>query len=175
MATFIKNELKIKHDFDPQTKRHYNNGILSVLHCHHYSTLYTQLALDANETELLKESAWESFREMLIGYFEDNNVTSLINRADIACQYYAAIGLGKMQIININEHSGEVELLSSHNDEGWKKKWGKYDGPINYISAGYIEAMFEAILDQPQKSFLAKETQSIVMGSETSKFKVTRR
>ncbi len=175
MATFIKNELKIKHDFDPQTKRHYNNGVLSVLHCHHYSSLYSQLAVDANETELLKESAWESFREVLSEYFKNNNITSIADKADLACQQYAAMGLGTMKVHNINEHSGEVELLSSHTDEGWKKKWGIYDKPVNYISAGFIEAMFETVLNTPSQSFFAKETQSIAMGAETSKFKVTRR
>ncbi len=175
MATFIKNELKIRHDFDPKTKRHYDNGVLTVRHCHHYSSLYSQLAIDANETELLKDSASEAFREILSDYYEKNNITAIADKAELACRQFAAMGLGTMKILNINEHSGEVELLSSHTDEGWKKKWGVYDKPINYIGAGYIEAVFEVILDSPPKSFLAEETQSIAMGAETSKFKVIRR
>jgi predicted hydrocarbon binding protein len=175
MATFIRNELKLEKEFDPKTKRHYVNGVLSVLHCHHYSSLYTQLALDANETDLLKESAAESFYDMLKSYFAKHDVTSIPARVDIGCQYFAALGLGKMQVVNINEHSGTVEILKSHTDEGWMKKWGQYDKPVNYIGAGFIEALFESVLDQPVDSFYANETQSIVMGAEISKFKVIRR
>ena len=175
MATFIRNELQLVKEFDPKSKRHYVNGVLSVLHCHHYATLYTQLALDANETELLKESASESFYEMMVDYFCKKNVKTISDRIEIGCQYFAAVGLGKMNVTNMNDNSGTVELLKSHTDEGWISKWGTFDKPINYIGAGFIEAMFEAVLDEPKNSFEAKETASIAMGAETSKFKVTRR
>jgi hypothetical protein len=175
MATFIRNELKLDKKFNPKTKRQYLNGLPFVLHCHHYTSLYTQLAMDASETDLLKESASESFYELLTDYFCKNDVKTVSDRVDIATQYFAVVGLGKLKVQNLNDHSGTVELVKSHVDDGWIGKWGKYDKPINYIGAGFIEAMFEAVLDEPINSFAANESQSIVMGAETSIFKVVRR
>lgn len=176
MAIVIKNEVKYEHTFDPATKRHHINGHQSVFHCHHYTALYSQLAVDAGETELLKECARESFRTVLDTYFEENPEISTIHEmVEIACQYYALVGLGKMTVTFLGENSGEVMLQSSHTDTGWIKKWGKYDKPVNYITAGYIEALFESVLSLPARSFHANEMQSIVMGEDTSVFKVTRR
>ena len=176
MAIVAKNEVAYNHYFDRKTKRHTINGIQSVLHCHHYTSLYTQLALDAGETALLKDCARQAFHTVLEKYFTDNpSVATVKERVEIGCQYYALLGLGKMQVLFLGTESGEVELLSSHTDDGWMKKWGEFDKPVNYLSAGYIEAMFETILGLEAGSFSAVETQSIVMGAATSKFKVTRR
>ncbi len=172
----IKNNIKYYHFFNSANKRHYINGFQAVLHCHHYTTLYTQLAIDAGETELLKECARESFREILDNYFAENSsISSIQDKVDIATQYYSLLGMGKMIVHYLTEYSGKVELLNSHLDSGWIKKWGTYDKPVNFITAGYIEAMFESILNLPDKTFLAFETQSIVKGSQTSIFNVTRR
>lgn len=175
MAESQKNKLILEHVFDKKTKRHYLNGHLSVLHCHHYSSLYTQLALDAEETDLLADSSEEAFYEILAEYFDKHNLTSIEDKIDIACQYYAAIGLGKMQVNYLGDDSGKVELLSSHVDRGWIKKWGTYDKPVNYIGAGYITAMFSAVFGEPRGTFKANEVQSVVMGADTSLFNVVRR
>ena len=168
-------DLMFEHVFDEKTKRHYVNGHLSVLHCHHYTSLYTQLALDAQKTDLLAASSEEAFYHVLVGYFDRHRIESIEERIETACQYYAAVGLGKMRVRYLGNDSGEVELLSSHVDGGWIKKWGVYDEPVNYIGVGYITAMFAAVLDEPQTTFQANEVQSIVMGAETSIFKVVRR
>lgn len=176
MATVVKNTVKYDHFFDRNTKRHQINGIQSVFHCHHYATLYTQLAIDANETELLKECARESIRTVLDNYFANNsNVNTIQEKIEIACQYYALVGLGNMRVDFLGEYSGKVEVLSSHIDSGWLKKWSQYDKPVNYITAGFIEALFESVFDFPPKSFIATETQSIVMGAKTSVFNMVRR
>jgi len=176
MAVVVKNEVKYDHFFDAQTKRHQINGVQTVLHCHHFTSLYTQLAIDSNETDLIRDCARDSFRTMLDKYFADNpDIESIQDKIEIACQYYALIGLGKMKVNFLGDESGEVELLSSHTDAGWMKKWDKYDRPINYITAGYIEALFGAILGVEGGAFEAIERQSIVMGAETSLFNVVRR
>lgn len=176
MPKVIQNEVRYDHYFDQNTKRHYVNNIQSVLHCHHYLVLYTQLAMDAGVTELLKECSRYSFRDMLKSYFADNpDIDSIQERIEIGCQYYSLVGLGKMVVKFLGTESGKVELLSSHNDEGWKKKFGNFDKPINYVSAGFVEALFEAVLDLPAKTFEAIETESIVMGAEKSTFCVIRR
>ncbi len=170
-----KSELKYERTFDRDTKRQKINGLRIVLHCHHYSTLYTQLALDADETELLKECARDCFREVLDSYFDDHpEVDNISEKIEIGCQYSLLMGLGEMVVNFVGPDSGEVELLSSHLDNGWKKKWGEHDEPVNYITAGFIEAMFESVLDEDPGTFEAVETDSIVMGDETSKFKITR-
>lgn len=176
MVDIVKNELKYKSSFDQKRKRYYLNDTLTVLHCHHYTTLYSQLALDADETSLLKECARESFREMLTTYFENHPMSRTKTELSQLCaEYYKLVGLGKMKISFMGPYSGEVVLESSHLDEGWKKKWGTYDKPVNYITAGFIEAVFETVYDTPAGMFLATETQSIVQGAETSVFNVTRR
>lgn len=175
MATFKKNDLVLEHVFDSHTKKHTLNGHVSVLHCHHYTALYAQLAVDAKETELLAASAEETFYDVLVEYFAKHDLTSIEERIDIACQYFAAVGLGKMQVHYLGDDSGEVELLVSHVDSGWIKKWGQYDQSVNYIGAGYIMAMFAAVLGEPRSTFTAQEIQSIVMGAQTSKFNVVRR
>lgn len=175
MATVVRNTIKYRHSFDPATKRHQINGVESVLHCHHYSALYTQLAIDAEETKLLKECARDAMRNVLDGYYADNpDIASIQGKIEIACQYYGLVGLGKMVVDFCGEYSGQVTVLASHTDDGWMKKWGQYDRPVNYITAGFIEAMFESVLDKPAGSFTAVEVQSIVMGAETSVFKVSR-
>jgi len=176
MAVIIKNEVKYNHYYDQKSRRHFINGVQSVLHCHHYTTLYSQLAIDANETDLLKECARENFRELLVKYFAENEtINTIADKIDIACQYYSLLGLGKMEVRFLGNESGYVELPYSHVDAGWLKKWGKYDKPVNYITAGFIEAMFEVITCQDSKAFLAIEHQSIAMGSEISSFRVIRR
>lgn len=164
--------LELKHKFDPERMRHYLNKHLTVLHCHHYSSLYTQLALDAGETDLLVASSEASFRELIADYFEDQGVTGLEEKIHIACEYFSAMGLGKMKVQFLGDESGEVILERSHVDEGWIKKWSKTDKPVNYIGCGYISAMFSAILDQPIGVFFTREQESIVMGAEKSVFKV---
>lgn len=125
MAIVIKDNIQYNHQFDEKTNRHYINGILSVLHCHHYTCLYTQLALDAGETDLLKECARESFRDLLIQYFSKHPEHSTIKeKVTIASQYYSLLGLGKMNVKFIGKFSGAVELPFSHTDSGWVKKMG---------------------------------------------------
>ncbi|MBN2238237.1 MAG: 4-vinyl reductase [Dehalococcoidales bacterium] len=176
MAVVTKTQVKYNHSFDRKTKRHTINGVQSVLHCHHYTSLYTQLAIDSGETALLQECARESFFTVLDNYFKNNpDIITIQEKVDIGCQYYSILGLGNMEMHFLGVESGEVELTSSHTDSGWMKKWGTYDRPVNYITAGYIEALFEAVLNLPARSFDVVETQSIVMGADTSIFKVIRR
>lgn len=174
MLDMMQKELIINRHFDRERCRHYLNDELTVLHCHHYASLYTQLAIDAKETELLTQVTEETFQPILKNYFQQNNVESIEERTDAACRYYSTIGLGKMDIRYIGSDSGEVILTRSHVDEGWIKKWKQYDAPVNYIGAGYIAAMFDAIMDEPKGTFAVKEIESIVMGSKISRFKVYR-
>lgn len=174
MAQFAKTELLLNHRFDAQRRRHYLNNSLTVLHCHHFAALYSQLALDAGETALLHQVAEDSFRDVLDAYYAEHQIETINERIAIACQYYAAVGLGKMEVTYLGADSGRVELLVSHIDDGWKKKWGAYDRPVNFITTGYIAALFGAVLEKPVRSFAVSEIESIVMGASRSLFTVVR-
>lgn len=167
-----KMDLILETKFDTITNRQYLNKQNIVFHCHHYSTLYTQLAIDAGEAELLADVAENSFYKMLSSYFVNNNITDFNNKIDLACKYYSAIGLGKMKVNYIAEYSGQVELEYSHLDTGWIKKWGNHDQPVNYISSGFISAMFSLLNNKAKNTYHTYEEKSIVMGDKTSIFKV---
>lgn len=170
-------ELKLEHRFDAQRNRHYLNNNLTVLHCHHYATLFTQLGLDAKEivdgTRILKESIEDTFFEALSGYFSQNNVTEAGERMDVAVQMFSAVGMGKMSVISHSENGGEVDMPVAYVDEGWLKKWGKSNSPVNFIGQGYLAAMFSAVYGKSCQTYTISETQSRVMGADKSVFKIS--
>ncbi len=175
MAETKKLEIVLDQKFEPRTCRHYLNGAPHVLHCHHFATLYTQLAEDCGMLDgkkLLAEVAEDSFRKVLSDYYDVHDIMSLEDRIAIAEQYYAITGLGKMKVLFIGPDSGEVELEHSHLDEGWINKWGKRDKPANYITCGYIAGTFAAALGKKPRSFDVTETESIVAGAPKSNFSV---
>jgi hypothetical protein len=171
-------QLQLDHHFDAEHNRHYINNQVSVLHCHHYATLFTQLAIDAknlvNGVAILQNSAEEVFYKSLTHYFQQKGIGIVAERLDIACQLFTAMGLGKMEITNSDPNNGDIVLPSSHVDQGWLKKWGKNQTAVNFITAGYIAAAWAASFDQPPHSYTVLETQSIVCGASTSCFKVSR-
>jgi hypothetical protein len=178
MATFKKTEFQIEHHFDPKTCRHSLNGQNVALHCHHYTSLYTQLAEDCGMFDaktLLAESAEEAFCDLLKDYYLKHNITCVQERILLAEQCYAAVGLGEMKVVFAGPDSGEVELLHSHVDDGWIKKWGHREKPVNFITRGYIAGAFSAVFDHHRRSFTVKETASIVSGAPKSRFTVIAR
>ncbi len=178
MAVFKKTELVLDHVFDPSTSRHYLNGQLSVLHCHHYSALYSQLAEDISFLDgrkLLSDVAGETFYKCLDEYYRGHGIQAFKDKVTIAEQYYAAIGLGSMKTIYVGPDSAEVELKHSHVDEGWIKKWGTHDKPINFITQGFIGAVVCLLNAKPLGSYEVLETQSIVCGEKVSRFKIVTR
>jgi hypothetical protein len=175
MATFKRTELVLDHDFDPVPCRHSINGWTMVLHCHHYSTLYTQLADDCGFMDartLLAQVAEDSFYEVLVDYFEEFEIEELRERIGIAEQYFAALGLGKLSVTFAGPDAGEAQLSHSHVDQGWIKKWGRRDKPVNFIGCGYIAALFAAVFDRAPRAYNVREVQSIVCGSDKSKFEI---
>lgn len=175
MAVNKKTELIVERRFDPKSYRHSVNGKTHVLHCHHYSTLYAQLAEDCGMLDgrkLLREVAEDSFHEVLRDYYAARAVTDLAGRVAIAEQYFAFTGLGRMQITCAGPDSGEVTLSHSHLDEGWVKKFGQRAEPVNYIACGFIAAVFSLLFGRPARSFSVKEKESIVSGAGRSLFVV---
>jgi len=175
MAVFKKTEIQLEHKFDSKTCRHTLNGRVSVLHCHHYASLYSQLADDCGMLDgkkLLAEVTEDTFSAVLADYYEEYAICDVADRISIAEQYFAATGLGKMKVTCAGPESGAVVLEQSHVDLGWVKKWGQRDKPVNFIGCGYIAGMFAAVFGKSTRSFHVKETQSIVSGAEQSLFSV---
>jgi len=171
MTEFVKINLGIKHEFNPISNRHFLNDTQTVYHCHHYTTLYTQLALDAGETDLLSEVSENNFYPLLKNYYAENNVTNLEDKIRIACQYYSALGLGVIEVESLGDFSAIIVSKNSHIEEGWIKKWSKNDKPVNYVGCGYVSALLSAVLGKPTGVFATVETESIVMGNEKTVFK----
>lgn len=166
--------IKVNFTFDPDTYRHYMNGHASVLHCHHYLSLTTKLAEETVEfggPRILREVAEDSIRPLFDDYFTNQNVTSPEDRLRIGEEYYAVMGMGRMEVSG-DQYGGEAVLLHSHVDEGWIKKWGSHNKHINHVTCGYLTALFAAVFERPARSYVVIETTSIVAGDPSGKLVV---
>jgi hypothetical protein len=168
----------VEHQYDPKSSRHFINKKLSVLHCHHYIALYTQLAEDAEQFQgikHLKDAVEETFYPILKNYFVNYNVDKLEERVKIAEELWRTSGMGLLQFIHIGDFSASAEMTHSHIDEGWIKKWNKREKPVNFITQAYLAASLAAINNEQMKSYEALELQSIVSGAEKSIFNIVRK
>ena len=174
MAIERKTELMLDHKFDPVSSRHFLNGFCTVLHCHHYATLYTQLADDAEDFDgkaMLFKASEEAFYEVLDDYFEEHDLEETDEMVAVAEQYWAAVGMGLIKFTVIGPYAAMAEMEYSHIDEGWLKKWGGRDRPVNFITCGYVAAVTAIVNGRQPGSYGVREIQSLVMGDEKSVFK----
>lgn len=178
MATEQTLDWVIDHEFDRRTCRHKINGFDSVLHCHHYATLYCQLADDAEQfhgRELLQRSSELAFLDVLTSYFAEHKVTGLGDRIALAEEYWRISGWGTLTFDHVGELSAAAHMDHSHVDQGWIKKWGQRAKPVNFIGQGYLAAAMSAVYGLPAGSYHVMETQSIVAGAEASRFSLVRK
>jgi predicted hydrocarbon binding protein len=177
MAIEKRTDWIVDHKFDSKSCRHFNNGQVTVLHCHHYATLYCQLADDAEMVDgksLLRRSSEHAFWPVLANYFEQHNIENLDKRVELAEEYFKTCGLGIMKFERVGEMSAVVRMSHSHVDEGWIKKWGQRDKPVNFIGQGFLAAAMAAIIGTDVGSFTVNEKQSIVSGADASVFTIVR-
>jgi predicted hydrocarbon binding protein len=164
--------LKLTHRFEADNCRHYIGDLVSVLHCHHYATLFTQLAIDAKDlvdgTKILMEVTEDVVHGVLSKYFAQNGVSAIPERLEIGQQLFSFYGLGKMAIVSPGSDGGTIEMSMAHVDEGWIKKWGKATVPVNFIGAGFVAGFFAAVYDKPVRTYRVEEKQSRVMGAAKS-------
>ena len=166
--------LNLEFKFDANTYRHYMNGFLTVLHCHHYLCLTTQAAIefkDIGGVDILVDTVIDTISPVLKDYIDKNQVISLGEKIDVGVGLYAVMGLGKMKV-NLTKKGGQVELSRSHIDKGWITKWGVKDICINHFTVGYINAMFAVASDMLPEKFKVEEISSIVSGEDASNFLV---
>jgi hypothetical protein len=162
--------LDIKHTFDENTFRHSFGGHTYVLHCHHYMSLTTKLAedfADIGGPKVLREAAEDSIRPVLDSYHKEHGITDPAQRLKVGAEFFTFMGLGLMELAG-TASGGEVKLRHSHVEEGWIKKWGKHDKPVNHFTCGFVAAVFAAAFDKPARSFDVAERSSIVMGAPES-------
>ncbi len=161
--------------FDTRRNFQYVNDEPSVMHCHHYATLFTKLAMDnkaLNGPQLLSDSMEDSIFLVLKKYYLRHEISSVNMKIEVAEEYFSKMGMGKVSI-RFSESGGSARMTRSHIDEGWLKKWGKNSEPVNYISCGYLNAVFSLASALPLRSFRAVEKESIVTGSSHSNFSIT--
>jgi hypothetical protein len=178
VAVEKRTEFEIDHKFDSKKSRHYLNGVCSVLHCHHYATLYTQLAMDAVDFEGIRhlvENSEDVLYGVLEAYYTDNGVTSVEDKIEIAQQYWQAVGMGLITFTGIGKYEVTAEMDYSHLDEGWLKKWGGGDQPVNFFTVGFVAAVAALATNRPPRSFQAKEVKGLVCGDDKSEFKAVLR
>jgi len=164
--------LNLEYSLNNETFRHSINGHPVVMHSHHYLTLITKLVedmQDLNAPQILSDVVEETMRPIFDDYIQKNNLSSIQDKCNVGREYYSVFGLGKM-IVSGNEKGGEVRLTSSHVDEGWIRKWGVNQKPINFFTCGYIAAMFGSAFNKPLKSFIVTEEASISAGEAEGKF-----
>src|SRR3989339_1192779 len=121
------------HTFNKNNNRHYLNNWCTVLHCHHYATLMTQLALYADQfkgEQILKQTSEDVFYAVLADYFSGNDIQKKEDKVSIARDYYRFIGMGLIDFVETG-NTIQAKMEYSHIDEGWLKKWGNYKKPVN--------------------------------------------
>ena len=175
MTQTSQHSIEMIPEFEPRSCRHLVDGRTYVLHCHHYATLYTQLAEDCGMLDgkkLLAEVAEDTFYDVLEAYFRKHCLESVADRFAAAEQYYRTAGMGVLKVDSAGPDYGEVEVPSSHLDAGWIKKWGPSGKPVNHLTRGFIAALFAAAFDRPRRSYTVTETASIAAGAQASRFVV---
>jgi hypothetical protein len=176
MAEYVREEILIEHSFDRKRCRHEIGGMTAVLHCHHFATLISRLANDCKLVDakrILADCAEDAFHAALSNYFKRHGVSGIERRASLAEQYFSTVGLGMMRVKYAGYCSGEVIMEHSHVDEGWLKKWGEANSPVNHIGRGYVTAAFSAIFDRGRRIYFATERRSIARGASQSVIRVT--
>jgi hypothetical protein len=162
-----KRTMQVEFSFDDGTFRHYINGQPSVLHCHHYMALTTKVATTFRSfgaDQILAESTEDSMRVLFDDYNRKHLVPQGPERLRVAGEYYAVMGLGRLQLEG-NASGGTVTLQRSHVDEGWVKKFGVSDQPINHVTRGYAAAAFASAFDRPARAYVVTESSSMAMGA----------
>jgi hypothetical protein len=165
------------HRFDRKSCRHTLDGATSVLHCHHFATLYSQLADDAEFADgraLLSRSAELAFHPVLARLIADRGLTETEDRIAAVEEHFRFCGMGTLRFEQLGSISSVARMDHSHVDEGWIKKWGNREKPVNYIGQGYIAAALAAVHGLPLGSFKVSETESIVAGAKSSRFHAVR-
>lgn len=177
MPIYTNTKLDLNGKLNFNKYGHYISNENYTLTCDNFTTLFTQIAIDSDEfwntTELLKSSAESTFSYEFKALFKNKKSPSLKEKLKIAENYYSYMGLGKMKILKAGKKYGEIILETSYIDQGWLKKKGKASNPINFITSGYISALFSTVFKVDTKRLEIAEVESIACGDIQSKFLIS--
>jgi hypothetical protein len=168
-------DLQLDHRFDRTSKKHYVNDWNTVLHCHHYSSLFTELAIctsGMDGTKKLVQAGEKVFAAWLSQYYSNRKVSAIRDRIDIAEQYWKSMGMGLIEIVSSTETVGSATMEYSHLDAGWLSKFGAFNSPVNFFTQGFLAGAFSAIYDKPLGSYVVDESKSLVKGDAVSQFDI---
>lgn len=166
-------ELEFEQRFDIDNMLQYVNNEPSVMHCHHYTTLFIDLAFKTQKLkgkELLTESMEEAFFLVLKKYYITHFITSIEDKIKIAEQYYSSVGMGQIVISAYQESGGEAILTRSHVEEGWLKKFGKSVEFVDLITPGYLSGLFSLAYNKQLRFYSIRQTSSIAKGESSTRF-----
>lgn len=165
---------RFEQEFDDQRNLQYVNGEAAVMHCHHYATIFTKMALDhaglggpQHLFDAMEETAYLTLHRL----FTVDAITGAEARRTIAEAYFALSGLGQLAL-EVHPDGGRATMRHAHVDEGWIKKWGQHSRPVNLMGQGYLVGAMAAIYGRPVGSYRVRETQSLVTGAKTSEFTI---
>jgi hypothetical protein len=165
---------EIDQRYDKEHCRYYLNGFSTVMHSHHFISLYTQLADDAVDFQgvyHLKRAAEETFYEVMADYFNTHKIDTLAEKVSVVEDYWQTVGMGKIEVKSVGRYSVTMEMSSSHIDDGWMEKWGTTNKPINFISQGFASAVAALFLNRPPRSFSVREIESLACGDDVTRLK----
>ncbi len=172
----MSEDCNFEQRFDDITKLQYLNNEPSVMHCHHYTSLFIKAALKMEKfggVGFLKESMEDSYYLVLKKYFITENITKIDDKKRIAEEYFRLSGMGKLELVIDSEIGGDAKMIHSHVDEGWIEKYGISDRPLNFIGQGYLAAVFAVIFNKKIRAYNVVENKSIVCGDKVSEFKIS--
>lgn len=169
--------LDLKHSFDNITNQHFHGNFSVVLHCHHYMSVFIDLANEfegKGGPETMIDAAAETFGSFLRLYFLNAGIRDPKERVNVAEQYWKSIGMGVIKIDTNGKDSAKASMDYSHVDEGWLKKGKRTSKPINYITQGFLKGVMQAVHGGTIDNYRVTETNSLALGARKSEFEVER-
>jgi len=112
---------------------------------------------------------------VLDNYFQQKCVDTVNEKVALAEQYWQVVGMGLISFTAIGKYAATAVMEYSHLDEGWLKKWGGRDKPVNFFTCGYVAAVAALLNNKSPRSFTVKEIKSLVAGDDVSEFKAVLR
>lgn len=150
-----------------------------ILHCHHYNT-FLQASLEDTKSYLpvypiLIDSARDIAYLQLNNHFKANNILTILERLQIASDFFSYCGFGKADFSKLTTTGGNIPCVAEHYSTGWMDKFGarKNNEPgVSFFATGYFAGAFEAIFDKKQGQFKAVQTHCITKGDTFSAFEI---
>ena len=149
-----------------------------VYHCHHFNLFLDQTisdALGAEEGNLLKiKVASATAHQLISNLVRLNNADTAMEKLELASQYFAAMGHGKLAISG-NKEQGIARGEYLHYGFSWSQKYAQRINRLDTADAfatGFAAAALEVAYDLEAGSLTANETQCIARKARDCQFEI---